>query len=114
MWLLAKAGSGLVDGCDNHPAVELLRRPLHRRRWFKNKLVAVALKASPCVLNIAHSHDGNAGYFGETQATVNADSTGILFASSWGSALESDVSDYPVTLFAGTLAGRVGGAACPL
>jgi hypothetical protein len=83
-------------------------------RWFKNKLVAVELKASPRVLNIAHSHYGDAGYFGETQATVNADFTRILFASSWESALESDLSDYLVTLPAGALSPRGGGATCPV
>jgi hypothetical protein len=65
-------------------------------QWFYNKVVAVELAASPRIVNLAHTHYGAAGYFGETHATVNPDFTKLLFASSWESTNENDVASYLV------------------
>ena len=72
-------------------------------QWFDDKVVAVQLATNPRVLNIAHIRYGDAGYWGEPQATVDRDFTKILFASSWGSTNETDLSSYLVTLPPGTV-----------
>jgi hypothetical protein len=78
--------------------------PCADTQWFKNKLFAIELKANPRIINIAHSHYGNADYFSEPQATVNADFTKILFTSTWESTAPTDIADYLVTLPAGAVA----------
>jgi hypothetical protein len=70
----------------------------YSRQWFNNKVIAVSLKANPTIYNLAHIHYQDAGYFSEPQATVNADFTKILFASTWESSRETDVHDYLLSL----------------
>lgn len=67
-------------------------------QWFKDKVVAVELKANPKIYNLAHTHYGNGGYWTETQAVVNSDFTRILFVSTWGSTAENDLSSYMISL----------------
>jgi hypothetical protein len=74
----------------------------YRTQWFKDKVVAVELKANPVIYNLAHTRNGEAGYFSEPQATVNADFTKILFTSTWESNKESDVHDYMISLPVGS------------
>lgn len=53
------------------------------------KVFALELKASPRMLNIAHTRcaAGYGGYYGEIQATVNRDFTRVVFASNFNSGL---------------------------
>lgn len=51
-------------------------------QWFYDKVIAVELAASPRIVNLAHTHYGSSGYFGETQATADRDFTKRLFVSS--------------------------------
>lgn len=66
------------------------------KQWFFNKVVAVELKANPAIYALAHTQRGDSGYWGETQAVVNRDLTRVLFASSWGSSNETDISTYAI------------------
>lgn len=63
-------------------------------QWFKDKIVAVELAANPRIVNLAHTHYGDGGYFAETQAVANPDLTKILFVSTWESSSEADVASY--------------------
>jgi hypothetical protein len=67
-------------------------------QWFYDKVVAVALEPEPRIYPLAHTHFGDAGYFAETQATANGDLTRVLFASSWGSTEEGDISSYEIDI----------------
>ncbi|MDI1452148.1 hypothetical protein, partial [Polyangium sp. 6x1] len=64
------------------------------KQWFYNKVIAVELEANPKIYNLAHTHYGNAGYFASAQAVPNRDLTKVLFASTWESTVEKDVSSY--------------------
>jgi hypothetical protein len=74
----------------------------YTQQWFNNKVVAVQLEANPTIFNLAHIHNGDAGYFSEPQATVNPDLTKILYTSSWESDNQTDVHDYLISLPSGT------------
>ncbi|APR79053.1 Hypothetical protein A7982_04400 [Minicystis rosea] len=63
-------------------------------QWFNQKIVAVELAANPKIYNLAHSHGGDAGYFGEATAVASPDLTKVLFTSTWGSADDSKAHDY--------------------
>jgi hypothetical protein len=63
-------------------------------QWFKDKVVAVELKATPKIYNLAHTRYGNGGYFAETQAVASPDLTKVLFVSTWGGTAENDVASY--------------------
>jgi len=78
------------------------------------KVFALELKASPRMLNIAHTRcaAGYGGYYGEIQATVNRDFTRVVFASNFNSGLiESWMVGLPSTV--GTGAGGIPGASSP-
>jgi len=82
-------------------------------QWFYNKVVVAALRTdfdpSRDVYNIAHTHWGDAGYWSETQSTVNRDLTKLLFISSWGTSSEGNISSYMVDIPAGFFDGQGGG-----
>jgi hypothetical protein len=65
-------------------------------QWFYDKVVAVELAPSPKIYNLAHTHYGDGGYFAETQATVSADFSKVLFVSTWESTDVADVASYLV------------------
>lgn len=73
------------------------------------KIYAVELTASPRILNIAHHHSGNDGYWSEPHAAVNRDFTRILFTSNWDSGNGEDVDAYMVELPASALPSTPGG-----
>ncbi len=67
-------------------------------QWFYEKVIAVELAPSPKIYNLAHDYFGDAGYFGETQAVASPDLTKVLFASSWESVLDAQVTDYLIQI----------------
>lgn len=67
-----------------------------KKQWFYNKTVIIELGETPKLYNLAHTHFGDAGYWGETQSVANRDLTKVLFASSWGKTDENAVSSYMV------------------
>lgn len=67
-----------------------------KKQWFYDKVVIVELTTPPKIYSLAHTHFGDAGYFGETQSVANRDLTKVLFVSSWERKNESDISDYMV------------------
>lgn len=66
--------------------------------WYADKLFAVEMKASPRILNIAHSYNIVETYFSETHAAVNRDFTKISFNSNWNTANKNNVDAYMVVL----------------
>lgn len=70
----------------------------YNTQWFKDKIIISELKANPTIYNLAHTHFGNAGYWGETQAVSNKDMSKILFVSSWESTVERDVASYMINV----------------
>lgn len=69
-----------------------------KTQWFKDKVIAVELDATPRIFNLAHNHYAGSDYFVSPQATVNADLTKVLFASTWGSTSTNDVASYLLRL----------------
>jgi len=66
--------------------------------WYANKLFAVEMKATPRILNIAHSYNIVESYYSETHAAVNRDFTRISFNSNWNTANMNNVDAYMVVL----------------
>lgn len=66
--------------------------------WYVQKLMAVETKASPRILNIAHTYNTVETYFSETHATVNRDFTKVAFNSNWQTANMLDIDTYIVSL----------------
>lgn len=66
--------------------------------WYADKLFAVEMKASPRILNIAHSYNIVETYFSETHAAVNRDFTRISFNSNWNTANMNNLDVYMVVL----------------
>ena len=66
--------------------------------WYARKLFAVEMKASPRILNIAHSYNTVETYYSETHAAVNRDFTRIMFNSNWNTANMNNTDAYMVVL----------------
>ena len=76
--------------------------------WFKDKIFAMELKASPKVYELAFTHrvapndelgqSGADAYWTEPHATVNRDFTRISFNSNWGNRAGADVDAYMIEL----------------
>lgn len=85
--------------------------------WFKGKIFAMELKASPKVYELAFTHrvapneelgeSGADAYWTEPHATVNRDFTRISFNSNWGNSAGADVDVYTIMLPANALGGSV-------
>jgi hypothetical protein len=73
------------------------------KKWLHDKIFAVALKANPRILNIAHHHGRAAGYWTEPHAAVNRDFTKILFNSNWETSSGTDIDAYLVELPSGII-----------
>jgi uncharacterized repeat protein (TIGR02543 family) len=73
------------------------------RQWLHRKVFAVQLSASPTILQLAHHHDVDAGYWTEPQATVNRDFTKVLFNSNWEVNSPQDVDAYLIELPTGAV-----------
>lgn len=72
-------------------------------QWLHKKILAVQLKASPKVYNLAFTRAVDNGYWTEPHATVNRDFTKVLFNSNWGINSDTDVDAYMIELPAGTV-----------
>jgi hypothetical protein len=72
-------------------------------QWLHKKILAVQLKASPKVYNLAFTRAVENGYWTEPHATVNRDFTKVLFNSNWGVNSDTDVDAYMIELPAGTV-----------
>jgi hypothetical protein len=60
--------------------------------------MAVELRASPTIIQLAHHQSRANGYWTEPHASVNRDFTRVLFTSNWGSTSDQDVDAYMVQL----------------
>lgn len=72
-------------------------------QWFFDKVMAVQLKASPTIYNLAFHRAVEAGYYTEPHATVNRDFTKILFNSNWGVNSDTDLDAYQIELPVGSV-----------
>ncbi len=71
--------------------------------WPHAKVMAVQLRASPRIVQLAHTQTADAGYWTEPQASINRDGTKVVFTSNWNVASDTDVDAYLVELPAGAL-----------
>ncbi|WP_397608425.1 hypothetical protein [Silanimonas sp.] len=67
-------------------------------RWLHERIMAVELRASPTIIQLAHHQSRANGYWTEPHASVNRDFTRVLFTSNWGSTSDQDVDAYMVQL----------------
>ncbi len=67
-------------------------------RWLHERIMAVELKASPTIIQLAHHHSRTNGYWTEPHASVNRDFTRVLFTSNWGSGSDLDVDAYMIQM----------------
>ncbi|WP_444995796.1 Ig-like domain-containing protein [Aliikangiella sp. IMCC44359] len=66
--------------------------------WMHDKVFAVELKANPRILQIAHHHSKENGYWTEPHATVNQDFTRVVFNSNWEIDSDTNIDIYQVKL----------------
>lgn len=82
--------------------------------WFKEKVMAIELKASPKIYPLAFTRRvpvtsggdlDNANYWAEPHGSVNRDFTRIIYNSNWGNSNGTDVDAYIIELPANALGG---------
>lgn len=73
--------------------------------WYRDKIMAVELKASPRMYPIAYHRSNVGDYFAEPHATVSRDFTRIAFNTNWGSSNALDLDMYLINLPATALPG---------
>lgn len=67
-------------------------------QWFHENVFAMQLGGRAKVIQLAHHHSINNGYWTEPQASVNRDFTRVIFNSNWGKDAPDDVDAYVVEL----------------
>jgi hypothetical protein len=67
-------------------------------KWLHRKVMAVELRASPAIINLAFHHSTYAEYWSEPQASTNPDLTRVLFNSNWGTSSKTDVDTYMIIM----------------
>ena len=67
-------------------------------KWLHERVMAVELKANPKIINLAHHHSYENGYWTEPQASVSRDFTHVLFSSNWGTTSATDVDAFMIRL----------------
>ncbi|MDP1696623.1 MAG: hypothetical protein Q8L45_02370 [Xanthomonadaceae bacterium] len=67
-------------------------------KWLHERVMAVELKASPRIINLAHHHTRYNGYWTEPHASVSRDFTHVLFSSNWGTSSDLDVDAFMIRL----------------
>jgi hypothetical protein len=85
----SKPGWILMSTYDNYGGPE---------KWLHQRIMAVELKASPTIINLAHHHSIYNGYWTEPHASVSRDFSRVLFTSNWGINSALDVDAYMVRL----------------
>ena len=111
-WIDGTTTSGHISGkAFSRPGLDpvLELQPLrHPEKWLHERVVAVEMKASPKIINVAHHHEYYNGYWTQPHASVSRDFSRVVFNSNWGSTSDLDVDTYlarlPDNLFGGTVA----------
>jgi hypothetical protein len=67
-------------------------------QWVSERLLAIEMKASPKIINLARHHSFYNGYWTQPHATVSRDFSRVVFNSNWGSTSDMDVDTYLVRL----------------
>jgi hypothetical protein len=67
-------------------------------QWVSERLMAIEMKASPKIINLAHHHTYYNGYWTQPHASVSRDFSRAVFNSNWGSTSDLDVDTYMVRL----------------
>ena len=67
-------------------------------QWVSERLMAIEMKASPSIINLAHHHSYYNGYWTQPHASVSRDFSRVVFNSNWGSTSDMDVDTYMVRL----------------
>ena len=67
-------------------------------QWVSERLLAIEMKASPKIINLAHHHTYYNGYWTQPHASVSRDFSRAVFNSNWGSTSDMDVDTYLVRL----------------
>lgn len=67
-------------------------------QWVSERLMAIEMKASPRIINLAHHHTYYNGYWTQPHAVVSRDFSRAVFNSNWGSTSDLDVDTYMVRL----------------
>lgn len=67
-------------------------------QWVSERLMAIEMKASPKIINLAHHHTYYNGYWTQPHAVVSRDFSRAVFNSNWGSTSDLDVDTYMVRL----------------
>lgn len=63
-------------------------------QWVSERLMAIEMKASPKIINLARHHSFYNGYWTQPHATVSRDFSRVVFNSNWGSTSDMDVDTY--------------------
>lgn len=75
-------------------------------KYLHERVMAVEMKASPKIINLAHHYTYYNGYWTQPHASVSRNFTRLVFNSNWGSTSSMDVDEYmvrlPDNLFGGT------------
>ncbi len=66
--------------------------------WMHDKIFAVELRSNPSILQLAHHHSKENGYWTEPHATVNQDFTRVAFNSNWEVDSSTDIDTYQIKL----------------
>lgn len=100
-WINGSTTSSHVSGkAFSRPGWVLLSTFAHTgtEAWLHQRVMAVELKASPKIINLAHHHGYNNGYWSQQHATVSRDFSRVNFNSNWGSTSSMDIDTYMIRL----------------